>query len=176
MKPIAEIVHDAGINFAGRTTSRQAVRGIILRGSQLLMIHAKTIGDYKFPGGGVRDDEDHQSALCREIMEETGARGVTVRRLYAQVIEYASAIEPEYDVFQMTSFYYLCQVEDLNGRQKLDPYEIDLGYEPAWVEIEQAISDNARIVRTGADREARWVKREVAVLERLRVDIDKLDL
>ena len=42
---------------------REAVRAIILKGEQVLMVYSPVNGDYKFPGGGVQDGEDHQVAL-----------------------------------------------------------------------------------------------------------------
>ena len=34
--------------------SNEAVRAVILRGLELLMVYSSNVGDYKFPGGGVK--------------------------------------------------------------------------------------------------------------------------
>ena len=52
MKILAEIHRRKGINLLGKTIHRIAVRGVILRGQNLLMVHSSVVGDYKFPGGG----------------------------------------------------------------------------------------------------------------------------
>lgn len=50
---------------------RKAVRAVIMKNGQLLML--RTIhGDFKFPGGGVKKEEEDTVALKREVMEETG--------------------------------------------------------------------------------------------------------
>ena len=56
MRILAEIRRADGINIHGKTIHRTAVRGIILRGQNLLMIYSSTVGDYKFPGGGLIEE------------------------------------------------------------------------------------------------------------------------
>lgn len=43
---------------------RTAVRGIIYDRDRLLMVQTR-LGDYKFPGGGVQENETHEEALKR---------------------------------------------------------------------------------------------------------------
>jgi hypothetical protein len=45
-----------GAPTEGRTVFREAVRGIILNGRDLFMLHSPVNGDYKFPGGGIQPD------------------------------------------------------------------------------------------------------------------------
>ncbi len=52
-------------------TSRTAIRGIILKDDQILLIRTSS-GDLKFPGGGIQGNETYEEALRREIREETG--------------------------------------------------------------------------------------------------------
>lgn len=61
-----------GLNLAGKTISRAAVRAVILDGDQILLVYSPVNHDYKFPGGGVEEDENHVEALSREIREECG--------------------------------------------------------------------------------------------------------
>lgn len=56
----------------GKRYSRPSVRGIILRGGKVLLVHSQKYGYLKFPGGGIEPGEDHVQALCREVREETG--------------------------------------------------------------------------------------------------------
>jgi hypothetical protein len=58
------------------------------------------------------------------------------------VIEYNFAEEKEFDVFKMTSHYYLCQVEEEFSAQKLDGYENELGFRPVWVDLDDSIATN----------------------------------
>jgi 8-oxo-dGTP pyrophosphatase MutT (NUDIX family) len=151
----------------GRTIFREAVRGIIANGPNLLMIFSTKNGDYKFPGGGIDDPETHQEALIREIREECGTLVTKVGPPFGKVIEYDVPIEPEYGVFKMTSFYYLCQVDYEFSEQKLDEYEFELGFQPVWVEINQAIQNNKKIIASNRHEKIPWLTRETFIMEQL---------
>jgi 8-oxo-dGTP diphosphatase len=161
---ILTVIHRRpGINTEGRTIYRIAVRGVIQRGRDLLMIHSSNVGDYKFPGGGVDEGETHAQALSREIQEECGTSLTRIGRKIGAVIEYNLPIEDNYDVFKMTSHYYECEVSDNFGLQKLDGYEQELGFEPAWIDIENAIQLNKALLHSNKAPE--WLRREIFVLE-----------
>jgi 8-oxo-dGTP pyrophosphatase MutT (NUDIX family) len=165
MHILTEIHRNHGINIHGKTISRTAVRAVISRGNDLLMVYS-AVGDYKFPGGGVDDGESHEQALSREIREECGARLVEFGESIGAVIEYKIPVEAEYDVFKMTSHYYPCRVDDDFGAQKLDGYERDLGFKPVWVDIDEAISTNQSLLNS--DKIPEWLKRELFVLNYIR--------
>lgn len=164
MQLLKEIYRTQGMELGGRTFHREAVRGIILQQGKLLMVYSVQNGDYKFPGGGVQPDESHDDALRREIREECGARLMDIERPFGKVIEYDVPVEQDYDVFQMTSYYYLCQTDQALGEQQLDPYEAALGFRPGWVELEDALRANAAVLRAGLPGTPRWTRREVFVL------------
>ncbi len=166
MHILAEIHRAEGINTNGKTISRTAVRAVILRGNDLLMVYSANVGDYKFPGGGVDNGELHEQALRREIREECGACLLEFGESIGAVIEYDIPMEAEYDVFKMTSHYYPCRVDDDFGAQKLDGYEEDLGFKPVWVNIDEAISMNQSLLNS--DKIPEWLKRELFVLNHIR--------
>ena len=163
MKILAEIHRRPGINIQGKAVYRTAVRGVILRRRNLLMIYSSNVGDYKFPGGGVGEGETHALALSREIREECGISLTQIGDEIGAVIEYNVAMENDYDVFKMTSHYYLCDVEGGFGAQKLDGYEQDLGFRPVWINIERAIQVNKELL--DSEKSPEWLKREIFVLE-----------
>lgn len=165
MNILAEIHRASGIDTAGKTVHRTAVRAVVLRGDELLMVHSANVGDYKFPGGGVEEGETHQQALARELCEECGASLLGVDGELGAVVEYDFAKEEEYDVFKMTSYYYFCRVGGDFGVQKLDDYEKDLGFQPLWVDLDFAISANRSLFH--ADTIPEWLKREFFILEYL---------
>jgi len=127
------------------------------------MIYSSSVGDYKFPGGGVDEGETYAQALSREIREECGMSVIHIGSAIGAVIEYDIPIENNYDVFKMTSHYYQCAVQDGFGMQKLDAYEQDLGFRPVWIDIEQAIQLNKALLHS--DRIPEWLRREIFVLE-----------
>jgi 8-oxo-dGTP pyrophosphatase MutT (NUDIX family) len=168
MRLLAEIDRTPGIAHNGKTITREAVRAIILVNARLLLIHSTYDGDYKFPGGGIKPGEDHHSALAREINEESGARLKTVTGEYGRVIEYDRPIEKRFDLFKMTSYYYLCEVDSHIGVQHLDEYEYELGFTPEWITIEDAIAINQTLLDEQPQRVQRWVNRETTVLRLLK--------
>jgi len=169
MQILTEIHRAEGININGKTVQRTAVRAIICRGQDLLMVFSSAVGDYKFPGGGVDNDESHQQALARELREECGASLLSVDGELGAVIEYDFAEEKDFDVFKMTSHYYFCRVGDGFDAQKLDDYERDLGFKPVWVNIDDAISANRLLIDSQTPPD--WLKREIFVLEHLSKNI-----
>lgn len=164
--PILTTLHRAdGVNIHGKTVQRTAVRAVIQRGRDLLMVYSTNVGDYKFPGGGVDAGETHAQALRREVREECGAKLTHIWDEIGAVIEYNFSIEPEFDAFKMTSHYYPCDVEDGFGAQNLIGYEIDLGFQPVWISIEKALEQNKTLFHS--EHTPAWLRREVFVLEYL---------
>lgn len=71
------------------------------------MIHMAK-GDYKFPGGGVEDDENHVIALIREFIEETGYTISNMIQPIGVIIEQKQdAYEPD-AYLVMKQFYLAC--------------------------------------------------------------------
>jgi 8-oxo-dGTP pyrophosphatase MutT (NUDIX family) len=164
--PILTTIHRAdGVNIHGKTVQRTAVRGVIQRGQNLLLVHSSAVGDYKFPGGGVDAGESQAQALRREVREECGAELIHIGEEIGAVVEYNFSIEPEFDAFKMTSHYYLCDVEDGFGAQNLIGYERDLGFQPVWISIEAALHQNKTLLNSPNAPE--WLRREAFMLEYL---------
>ncbi len=165
MKTLTHIIHKPGMSITGRILERHAVRAICMRGAQILMVFSASLGDYKFPGGGVQADEQPEVALQREVLEECGARLLEIQRPFGQIIEYDTALEPDYDVFRMISAYYICQIEQHFGLQSLDEYEYEAGFTPVWIDLDEVIQANTDLLEQG--RAPRWTQRELFVLNQL---------
>ncbi len=165
MHILTEIHRNKGINIHGRVVQRIAVRAVIQRGRDLLMVYSANVGDYKFPGGGVDVGESHEHALARELREECGASLLSVDGELGAIIEYNFANEKDFDVFKMTSHYYFCKIRDGFSEQKLEGYEKDLGFQPVWINIEEAIMKNKLLLNSINPPE--WLKREIFALEYL---------
>lgn len=158
-----EFFYADGLPRSGKILARQAARGVVA----LLMVFSAQNGDYKFPGGGVNRNETPMEALRREMLEECGATVSRIDGLLGTVTEYRPAVEREYDVFKMTSYYFECQVEQALADQSLDPYEESLGLRPQWVEIGEALERNRRVLRGEFGRVPKWTERETFVLLKL---------
>ncbi|TCO51765.1 8-oxo-dGTP pyrophosphatase MutT (NUDIX family) [Kribbella antiqua] len=147
----------------GRVIERTAVRGVLFRGPELLLL-ASRHGDYKFPGGGVEPGESHPAAVRREFREECGLVDVSVGPGLGSTIEEVPAIEPAYDIFRMTSHYFRCSGGASGGVRELEAYEAELELVPRWVTVDEALAAN-RAVQGGGVGVMRWLVRETAVLE-----------
>ncbi len=170
MRTLADIDRHPNVPREGKTICREAVRAIILRGRELLMVHSKVNGDYKFPGGGIKEDEDQESALIREVAEESGGSVIGTPQPFGKVHEYDFPAEKEFTSFCMTSYYYVCEIDDALGPQQLDEYEARLGFVPVWVNIDTAIKHNQDLLKSGNQIEL-WVERETRVLEIVRNEL-----
>ena len=146
-----------------RVVRRQAVRAVIRRGDQLLMVHSTVVGDYKFPGGGILPGESPADALVREVREECGFAVVSVAHTPTIVVEERRPGRESGVVLSMQSSYHECVVDhDTDHPRDLDSYEAALGFEPAWVTVPDAVRVNAEVLARGAAQP--WVARELAVL------------
>ena len=81
------------------------------------------------------------------------------------IVEYAVPMKGSFDVFKMTSSYYLCEVDSVLEAQRLDQYEEELGFQPVWVDINSAIQANKVILKSETKRSPEWTAREVFMLE-----------
>jgi len=144
--------------------NRIAVRAIIFKEDQLLMI-SNNMGDIKFPGGGLELDESHEEAVKREVEEETGFIVSDVGYLIGTVIERRKDQFDEEYIFEMESHYYSCKVFDQRTEQSLDDYEAELEYKARWIDLDEAIRINSKIVKVQGRNP--WVDRELFVLNQL---------
>jgi 8-oxo-dGTP pyrophosphatase MutT (NUDIX family) len=166
MNILTEIHRSPGVNTKGKTAYRTAVKGVILRGRTLLMVYSAKMDEYDFPGGGLHEGETHAEGLHREIREECGMLLASMGPEMGTVIEYDVPVEPDYDVFKMSSHYYHCEVQDGLIPQKLEEYEQELGLTPVWVDIDQAIQCNQTLIQSG--NAPKWLRKETFVLEYIR--------
>jgi len=145
---------------------RDAVRGFVINDrNEIFMIHTSK-GDYKFPGGGIEDGENHFDALNREFAEETGYEITGNTELIGMVIEQRpDAYEPG-AFFVMTSYYYRCEIIGEYKGQKLDEYEKELDFRGEYVPVLTAYRQNLHLINSGTDINP-WVKREKIVLENI---------
>ena len=159
----------------GTVGRRPSVRGIIVRGGKLAMVHSLKYDYYKLPGGGIDAGETHEETLIREVHEESGLRVIPeslrewgfVRRKQKGKIE---------DIFIQENFYYFCDAEEHADAQSLDKYEADEEFTPEWVMPAAAIAANERAQRdTKSDKHGSvMVERENRILRLLAEEFPSL--
>jgi len=142
---------------------RYAVRAIIRRKDELLLVYLKETNEFKFPGGGLEKDETYESALKREVREEVGAEILSID----QCLGYIDQIYPDKfiagQVFHMRSIYYLCTIDDARVKPNLSQSEKALGFKPMWVKLDHAIKVNQKRLSDGSNYH--WTQRELYMLK-----------
>jgi len=143
---------------------RNAVRAIILKENNILMVFLGKTNEYKFPGGGVEKRETNEEALKREVLEEVGCNVLKINKKIGVITEYGIAKEGKDNIFKMISEYYSVNIDNNLIDQKLDDYEKELLFKPCWIEIEKAYKANKNIIDNKLDSTP-WIRRETRVLE-----------
>jgi 8-oxo-dGTP pyrophosphatase MutT (NUDIX family) len=146
---------------------RNAVRAIILKERNILMVFLGKTNEYKFPGGGVEENETIEEAIKREVLEEVGYNVISIGKKIGIITEYGIALEDKNNIFKMISEYYTVNIDYNQINQKLDNYEKELLFKPCWTEIEKAYKANKLIIDNKCDSTS-WIKRETRVLEILK--------
>ena len=150
MRSLFEIdTKDYDIN--GTTVSRPSARGIIIKDGKLAMIHSIKYDYYKFPGGGIEKNEQKESALIREVLEETGLDVIPQTIKEYGMVHRIQKGDYE-DVFIQDNYYYLCDVEDNVHEQKLDDYEKEEKFTLEYVSPKQVIDANKACASKEADQ------------------------
>jgi len=165
MRLIKTMIHPSVNSVEGRTYNRRAARGIILRGSKILLLYTKRYNDYSFPGGGVELGEDWISGLRRELAEETGANNIQIISEFGYIDEYRPHYKPEFDLIHMVSNFYVCEIDEVLNQASLEDYEIDNGMSSMWVDIHEAIRHNKEVMVNQESSMGLSIERETLVLE-----------
>lgn len=148
----------------GKAFVRPSARSIIMKDGKVAMIHSIKYDYYKFPGGGIEDDEDKVEALIRETLEEAGLiviRDSIKEYGYVHRVQKSDHLDAEY--FVQDNYYYLCSAEDKIEKQKLDDYEREEQFTFEFVDPEEAIYINRN--RNHGPKDQLMLEREARVLE-----------
>ena len=142
--PILAELSDENVLGTGGLSSaspRLTARAILKREDGLFAVmYAKKFNLYSLPGGGIEGDESPETAIAREIWEETGC--------------ICSAIEPLGVVLEnrfhadytQIDFYFVVTTNAESGQLHLTPNEEQNGTHPQW----HTLYDVVRLIR---DRE-----------------------
>ena len=143
---------------------RPSVRGIIIRNGRIAMVYSQKYDYYKFPGGGIENNESHIETLIREVSEETGLTVIPDSIMpLGSVLRVQKSRTADNEIFEQENYYYTCRASDSVSTQSLDKYELEEGFQLEYVEPEHAIDVNRSHYHSGYDEQL--IEREALVLE-----------
>lgn len=124
------------INILGENRSeyflkiREACRGIVIWENKILLTYEVNTDQYFLPGGGLEPGESLAECCARELAEETGYL-IEPGYQYLTINEY-------YEEWKFISHYFVCTVKGETSR-KLTEREAEVGLEPRWIALNEAV-------------------------------------
>jgi len=116
--------------FKTSTKTREACRGLVTVEGRLLLTYEVHTDQWFIPGGGMEPGETREECCIRELGEETG---ILVKPDFPFL-----TIEEYYEEWKYISHYYLCEITGKTER-KLTEREKEVGLEPRWLPLEEAL-------------------------------------
>lgn len=124
---------------------RPSVRAIILKdNNKIALVYSKKEKYYKFPGGGIKQDENKKEALVREVREEVGLIVIpeSICEFGSVMRRQRSNVSPN-TIFEQENYYYTCKTKNQIIDQELDNYEAEAGFMLKFVSLDEAILVNS---------------------------------
>ena len=122
--PISQVA-ELLANETGHATPKVDVRGVVLRGNDVLLVRERDDGLWSLPGGWAEVGESPTEAVAREVLEESGCQ-VEVSRLLALHDRSRHDLTPY--PFGVYMLFFLCR---LTGETALDnPETCETGFFP----------------------------------------------
>lgn len=148
--------------------SRPSARAIITgKDGKLALVYSEKMKYYKFPGGGMEEEEEREAALVREVKEETGLIVIpeTIKE-YGCVLRMQRSDKQEHTIFEQKNYYYTCRTKETVQEQNLDEYEKEAEFVLRFVSAEEAAAAN-KACRGLNDFDLVMIERDTKVLELL---------
>lgn len=148
---------------------RPSARGIIIKDdNKIALVYSENEKYYKFPGGGIHEDEDKKEALIREVKEEVGLIVIpeTIRE-FGSVMRRQKNNISAHTIFEQENFYYICETENQIVEQNLDDYEEEAGFILRFVDLDEAICVNSAYKSEEFFKEI-MIKRDTKVLQMIK--------
>jgi ADP-ribose pyrophosphatase YjhB (NUDIX family) len=170
MRLLKSTVHP-DLNLMKQTCfERIATRAIVIKGDHILLLYTQRYDDYTLPGGGVDKHEDIIEGFKRELSEETGARNISNIKAFGLYEEFRPWYKDDFDIMNMKSYCFSCEIDNQLGKTKLEDYEIKNGMKAVWLPIVDAIKHNEKTIAE-SDKKGMSVERELFLLKLIQKEL-----
>lgn len=149
---------------------RLATRAIVLKEDKILLLYTARYDDYTLPGGGVDADEDIISGFKRELQEETGAKNIRNINEFGLYEEMRPWYKDDFEIMEMKSYCFSCQIDDQLGETNFEEYEIKNGMRVVWLPISDAIKHNENVIAK-SNKKGMSVERELFLLKLIQKEL-----
>ncbi|MEP0072154.1 MAG: NUDIX hydrolase [Marinomonas sp.] len=170
MRLLKSTVHPSLNSLDQSSFLRLAARGIVLKGEEILMLYTQRYDDYTLPGGGIDEGENQIEGLIRELAEETGAQNIHNVKAFGMYEEFRPWYKEGFDIVQMKSYCYTCDIDDELGETNLEDYEVKNGMKAVWINIHDAIQHNLDTIKN-SDKKGMSIERETFLLSLIRDEL-----
>jgi ADP-ribose pyrophosphatase YjhB (NUDIX family) len=155
------------VDIPPRINTREVVRGIIMKGDQILLMYSEKDRMYGTPGGAITLGESKLDALHRELLEEIGATQVRIIEHLGSTEEIRESRSSFGQVIRIVSDYYHVDVlRSTEGR--LEEHEEDMGLVPTWMGIDEAIAANESVLQGRRGHKLCFYDTQTALLQYVR--------
>lgn len=167
MELLKKIIHPDVKELSGKIFDRVSARGVMIKDGKILLMYTKRYNDYTFPGGGVDCEEHLHSGLKREMLEETGAVDVEIIEELGYIEDFRPYARADYDLVHEKSYFYLCDTDKFEEAQ-FEDYEIKNGMKHVWIELDEAITHNKKVIEQKENSLGLSIVRETRAMEIVR--------
>ena len=170
MRLLKSTVHPSLNSLDKSSFLRLAARGIVLKGEEILMLYTQRYDDYTLPGGGIDEGENQVEGLIRELAEETGAQNIRNVKAFGMYEEFRPWYKEDFDIVQMKSYCYTCDIDEELGETNLEDYEVKNGMKAVWINVHDAIEHNLNTIKN-SDKKGMSIERETFLLSLVRDEL-----
>ncbi len=151
-----------GENYFGSFSHvREACRGIVLKGTSVLLSYETLTDQWMLPGGGLESGEDEKACCIREVAEETG--------ILIRPSDCVLEIDEYYEDWKYVSRYFFGEIIG-SAEISLTDREKEVGMEPRFLpltEIYEIFSQHASFAATDEMRRGMYLREYRALQELL---------